>query len=303
MRPILCVLFFVSLACGPGPSTTDAGQTLADAGQTLAPCGLSSNPEPNDTRDTASTVPLNADSTFCLGVGDVDFVSFTTPAGDLGGGAVQLQFTQVATTLKIDVDVTAASDNGPVTSDYTTTNGANLTVWFIAKPNTTFRASIKNFAGDVSSASRYNLNIVYTAVSDTFEPNDTRDAAKPLTLGAAANAFFAGGYSAGSSPGTAYDDWYSVSLVAGRAVRVQLANVATTWKPYVEVYAPDNSEFDSKYVTTEGQSIDQTSPDLVTAAGLYKVRVYSFAGYPSADGKGPLADHLTRPYSITVSQP
>jgi hypothetical protein len=296
MRPVLCLLCFVSLACGPGPSTVDAGQTLG-------PCGLSSNPEPNDTRDTASTVPLNTDATFCLGVGDVDFVSFTTPAGDLGGGTVQLQFSQVATTLSIDVEVTSASDNGPVTADYNTTDGANLTVWFSAKPGTTFRANIKNFAGDVSAASRYNLNVVYTAVSDTFEPNDTRDTAKPLTLGAAANAFFVGGYSTGTPPGAAYDDWYSVPLVAGRAVRVQLSNVATTWRPYVEVYAPDNSEFDSKYVTTDGQSIDQTSADLVTVAGMYKVRVYSFAGYPPADGKGALADHLTRPYSITVSQP
>ena len=296
MRLSLLSLGLLSLACGPGPST-------ADAGQPAGPCGLSPNPEPNDTRETASAVALNTDATFCLGVGDVDFVSFTTPTGDLAGGTVQLQFTQVASTLSLDVGVTAASDNGPVTSAYNTTDGANLTVWFSAKPNTTFRASIKNFAGNVSAASRYNLNVVYTAVADTFEPNDTRDTAKPLTLGAAANAFFVGGYSTGNPPGAAYDDWYSVPLVAGRAVRVQLSSVATTWSPYVEVYAPDNSEFDSKYVTTDGQSIDQTSPDLVTVAGMYKVRVYSFAGYPTADGKGALADHLTRSYSITVSQP
>ena len=36
---------------------------------------------------------------------------------------------------------------------------------------------------------------------------------------------------------------------------------------------------------------------------MYKVRVYSFAGYPTAAGKGALADHLMRSYSITVSQP
>jgi len=304
MHRIVCVLSGVLiLACpGPGPIGGDAG-LITDGGAATAPCGLATNPEPNDTRDTASTLTLNTDATFCLGVGDVDFVAFTTPASDMGGGTVQLQFTQVGTPVALDVEVTAASDNGPVTSAYNTAGGASLTIWFSAKPNTTFKAKIHNFAGSASEAAKYNLNVVYTAVADAFEPNDTRDAAKPLTLGTAANAYFVGGYSAGTEPRTAYDDWYSVSVVARRAIRVQLSNIATDWSPYVEVFAADNSAFDSKYVTTDGQSIDLTSSDLVTAAGTYTIRVYSFAGYPAADGKGALADHLTRPYSITVSQP
>jgi hypothetical protein len=297
LRSAYAMLAVVLMGCPGAPSESDGGSSAG-----TGPCGLASNPEPNDTRDTATPVALRSDVTYCLEKDDVDFFAFSTPE-DVTGGTVQLEFTQVGTTLRLDVEVTAASDNGVVTSAYRTTEGASLTMWFSVQPGTAYKARVRNFAGSVSAATKYNLNVLYTPVADTFEPNDTRDTAKPLTLGTTANAYFSGGFSVSDAPNAAFDDWYSVSVAAGRPIRVLVANVATDWRPQVEIFAPDNSSFESKYVTTEGQSLDVKSADMVAAAGTYKIRVYAFAGYPKAEGDGALADHLTRPYAITVTQP
>ncbi len=86
----------------------------------LTPSGKHGAPyrtrNPNDTRETASALALSTEATFCLGVGDVDFVRFPTPTGGSGGGTVQWQFTQVATAPSLAVDATAASVNGLLTS-------------------------------------------------------------------------------------------------------------------------------------------------------------------------------------------
>jgi hypothetical protein len=63
---------------------------------------------------------------------------------------------------------------------------------------------------------KYTMKITYMKVDDTFEPNDTRDTAKPITLGTPVTPSFTDGFiSATSIDDEDVRDWYTWSAPSG----------------------------------------------------------------------------------------
>jgi hypothetical protein len=293
-------------ADGGGAGSGGSGGAGADAaggtggGGTMA-CGIPEM-EPNDSRDKAVPYTVGAAAVGCLGTeDDLDFYEMTAPA-DPAGGYYQGSLTDVGDGT-VSVKVYSATDNSEILgSAYTTTAGASVFFYWAAAPGEKYRLSVTGFGG-WSKAFKYTLKASYTKVSDTFEPNDTRDASKPLTLGTPVMAFFFSGFRGKDIKPEEYQDWYSVTLAAGMA-SLKLENVPMNVLPQIKLYdaAGGMVSLDQNYNTTAGGSI--LTKAMIPAAGMHRVVVDVFSVPPEASGKAMMVpDSFTHPYTLTVSQP
>lgn len=307
-RLLFGVAFAVLSGCncgGMGPSDGGTGGGMGTTG----PCGVVTEVEPNETRETAAAYAFGSTIEGCLNVksepADEDWYKFTAPA-DMTGGYVQVKLTQVGQGT-IWGNLYAAADNGEIFNAYSANAGASLSLFFAAKAGQEYRLAVKNIF-TTANPYRYTMQITYTKVTDTFEPNDTRDTAKPITLGTAVNGTLFAGYAGGSAPDDDdYADWYSVTLAANKAVQLKLENVPTSVNGFVQLVDSAGTNLGSKYSSNEGASVTLDVPmgDIPTA-GTYYVLVKKIfqTGAGAAAGKGDtVPTHFTSPYKLTVTQP
>ena len=286
---------------GVSPGLGGAGGVSA-----LGPCGIA-EVEPNDTRDLAIPYVLGSTVVACLGTptgtgSDVDFYSFTAPATDLAGGYVLLSFTEVGAIGNIDVTLYSATDNSSVDEIYKADDGASLFAYLAVAPGVTYRIQVNPFAGG-GAAYRYTMKGTYVPIADAYEPNDTKETAKPIALTTPIMASLSAGYVQDPYKGEAFADWYSVPLAAG-SVTIKLANVPTDIYGDVHLYDPNGESVDEKYSDTKGANVMLTATAMT--AGTYTLAIEPFAGGPPAAGEAVAmvpADHLTRLYTLTVTQP
>jgi hypothetical protein len=310
----LCVA--VALAgCGSSDSGSDGGGGSggadggggsggggAEAGPAGMPCGVPEM-EPNDTRDNARPYTVGTPVVACVGdMDDVDFYEVTAPTADLAGGYYKGSLTDVGEGT-LEVKVYSASDNSEILSGaYTTDNGASLYFYWAAAPGQKYRVAVTKFAV-WNKPYKYTLTAGYTKVNDTFEPNDTRDAAKPLTLGAPVMAYFFSGFKGKEIKGEEYQDWFSVTLATGMA-SIKLENVPTDVRPQIKLLDPTGAMVGvaDNYNVTPGGSI--ITKAMIEMAGPHRVVVDVFSVEPAAAAKAmAVPDSFTHPYSLTVSQP
>jgi hypothetical protein len=239
----------------------------------------------------------------CIGTGtDLDFYSFTTPATDLAGGYVLLSFTEVGAMGNIDVTLFSATDNSSVDEIYKTDDGASLFAYLAVAPGVTYRVQVNQFAGG-RAPYRYTMKMAYVPIADAYEPNDTKETAKPIALGTPIMASLSAGYILDPYKGEAFADWYSVPLTVGPAT-IKLANVPTDILGDIQLFDPNGESVDEMYTTTAGANVMLTAD--VKTAGTHKLVVQPFAGGPKAAGEAVAMvppDHFTRLYTLTVSQP
>ena len=203
-------------------------------GRLAGPCGFLEITEPNESRDTATPFALNAPLTGCIGLPtDVDVYTFTAPPADLAGGYVMLSFTAVDTTGSLDVSLYSAADNSLIHEFYSATAGASLYGYVAVAPGVTYRVQVKPFTGQTPF--RYTMLAAYTPLADAYEPNDTKDTAKPIPLGTPIMAFQSTGYIGAPYEGEAFADWYTVPLAAG-TVTVKMTNVPTDIRGEIYVF-------------------------------------------------------------------
>jgi hypothetical protein len=227
---------------------------------------------------------------------DVDFYEFTAP-NDAAGGYVTFSMTNVGAG-SLEYKVYAAADNGEITSAYTTTNGQSVSGYFTVAPGQKYRLALDNFAG-APAEYKYDLELKYTKLNDTFEPNNTKDAAKDITVGTPVNGFFGGGYRGQELKDEDIDDWFAVDVTAGK-VKVNLTDTSDV-SAEVTLFSPTGEQIETKYSTTPGADINLVSPEPV-AAGKYRIRVNQFSGKPKCAGNGDtLPQHLTKAYKLTVT--
>jgi hypothetical protein len=145
----------------------------------------------------------------------------------------------------------------------------------------------------------------YTPLADPYEPNDTRDTAKPIPLGTPITAFESTGYVGAPYDGAAFADWYSVPLAAG-TVTIKMSNVPTDIRGDIYLFDPDGTQVNEAYTIDEGANVMLMSA-AADVAGTYKIQIVPFGGGPPAAGMtlaaAPPPDHFTRPYTLTVTQP
>jgi hypothetical protein len=291
---------------GGGGSGGTGGGGPADAGgpdgASAAPCGIPEM-EPNDTRDNAVVYTAGSEVVACLGTDkDVDFYEVTAPAGDAAGGYYQASITNVGMG-NVDAKVFSATDNSLILQfTYTVDQGASLYFYWAAAPGQKYRVAVTNFAG-WNNPYKYTFKATYQKVADAFEPNDMREAAKPLTLGTAVMPYFFTGFRRGDIKPEEYQDWFSVMLDAGM-VTVKVDNVPTDVRPQIKLLDPTGAEVDlpTRYNVTPGGSLNTSAK--VDMAGKYLLVVDIFSVEPDASAKEMMVpDSFTRPYTLTVSQP
>jgi hypothetical protein len=287
---------------GGSGGSPDGGDARGPDGASSMPCGVPEM-EPNDTRDNAVAYTAGAEVVACVGTEeDVDFFELTAPAGDPAGGYYQGSLTNVGSGL-VEAKVYSATDNSLVLQNtYTTDVGGSLYFYWAAAPGQKYRVAVSNFSA-WSTPIKYSLKATYQKVNDTFEPNDTRETAKALTLGTAVMPYFFTGFRNGDIKPEEYQDWFSVMLGAGM-VTVKVENVPTNVRPQVKLLDPNGAEVDlpDRYNVTPGGSIN--SSVMITTAGMYRVVIDIFTVEPEAAAKEmTVPDSFTRPYTLTVTQP
>ena len=266
---------------------------------TVDPCGGVDPTEPNNSRDNSTAYTLGSTIRGCVSsTTDHDFYELTVPA-DAAGGYMQIAVTNVGPG-NADVHIYSVNDNGEIYRRYAQSEGQNVSAFVAVAKGQKYRVDIGDFAGfQVPYA--YTLNMAYTKLDDSFEPNDTRDSPTAITKGTAIDAYVFAGHTLGSPPASAaYDDWYSVPLAMGTTT-VKLENVPTDTYGDLKLFDAGGKELGHEYQTTQGASV--TLSYLAPVDGTYYVKAGWFSALGDASGPGEmLPDHFTRKYKLTVSQ-
>lgn len=281
------------------PPEVDAGPDAGGAAGQRCP-EVPEEAEPNDTRDRAISVRVDGTALRgCIaGPGDRDQYVLSTPAHP-AGGFVELSVTDVGDGQPI-LKVFSGADEGLIIDHLAGTRGQSLRVWVAVASGQRLRAEL----GDFSAAGgryAYSLSARYTAAEDPHEPNDTRAAATPIAVGAPVRALLFAGHQTAQPPSVeAYDDWFALPLRQD-AVTAQLTTVPANVSAELRLFDASGRELARAFNVTPGGAVSLTHR---VGAGGHFVKVGVFAPRPAAAGTGPtLPEHVTRPYTLTVTQP
>jgi hypothetical protein len=293
---------------GSGGSTTSTGTggmtTTGAGGQGNVAVGSDpcTSPDPgNEDQNHATPYPLlGADFHACMqSSADIDFYEFTTPASPAAGGVITVNLIEVGPNGNIDSTAFSASDNSEIQGNGSSTDGGSAYYWFNAAPATKYRVSVQRyFPGTM--ANPYTFKVNYTPVNDTFEPNDLRTQAAPLTVGTPAQAFMFAGYASSTGfASNAWEDWYKVTLAAGM-VKITLAILATDLNGNLVLYDALGTEITSMGSSTNGSSVVLTRTGIT--AGDYYVKVTPYF-VPGGKGNGTVQpQYVSQPYTLTITQ-
>lgn len=305
------VLVTVLLAAGchltPLPATdgdggADAAVTGSDGGDggvDPATCDLG---EPNDTREQSTAIDLDHSYAGCVSANDgtdlLDFYELTAPM-DAAGGYVEVTVSGVGTQGLAELIVTSSTDNDVLFDAYTTVNGASVKGWLTVAPGAKYRVRVSRFAG-AGPRFAYSLDAKYTKISDTFEPNNGKADAKPISLNMPIQASAAAVSPSTALAGADAEDWFKVTLAAGNAT-VKLSNSPSDHLCDVELIDDSGQRVGENYTTTNGANCQIDATALV--GGTYYVNAHTFAGVPvrAAPNAAPPA-LITAQYTLVVMQ-
>lgn len=266
----------------------------------LGPCGVPET-EPNDSREQSVPVALPAMFNSCLGTrDDHDFYEVTAPSDP--GGYLQLSLTGVTST-EFDVSAYSVADNGKIGSElYTDSAGQDLHAFLAVAGGQKYRLEVKDFAGVNMPPEKYAMKITYTKVADTFEPNNTKDTAKPITLGAQISAFMFEGFKTSKILPEDVVDWYTVPVTAG-LVTVKIEGVPASMA--ADITTVDSTGHMVQKVGEDGTNL-MAMHEVAAGALLIKVQPF-FLGiddfFKRQTTPGMLPEHFTQAYKLTVTQP
>jgi hypothetical protein len=286
-------------ADGGPSSTSDSGATAADGGGAVAPvqagCGYG---EPNETREQSKVIEPNVElKELCLKAADNDFFEFTAP-NDPAGGYVIIEALNVGDGW-IESEVFAVENNGSIISTHAPDRTASLKQYVNVAPGKKYRIRMGTYVGASETEYKYDLKVRYTKIDDTYEPNDTREAAKPITKGTPVSGYATAGYVTSEIADGAFDDWYSLDLAAGSAT-VKLDDVASNFWARVRILDASGNEVVSQQGSDRGANITKEATELV--AGKHYVVVGVYVGAPDSAKEGDIPQSISRPYKLTVTQ-
>ena len=247
----------------------------------------------DDTRSTAHPFVLGGAVNGCIGVGDdVDYYEFVGPS-DSSGGYVSIQVDNITDNGAVQFSVENGETNADI-FDNSALDAASISGFIGVVPGKKYRIAIKNYVG-FAATFKYRLKLDYARVSDAYEPNDKRDDAKPITLGAPINAYVFTGF----VENPVWEDWYKVTLASGTA-NIKIDNVPTDVVMTAELVDPNGVSLTSKIAANEGAALT-LDPTAVTA-GVHYVHLGT-TSHPIIESRGLIyPDSFTRAYALTVSQ-
>ncbi len=196
--------------------------------------------EPNDDLLTTNGVPLGKWITGSVGAGkDADYFVFTTPKTHRDWVRIELQNRSTTLEPRLQLFNSEKSNLGEV---HKTTQGADVTYAFVARPDTAYVVRVSNYYGE--SVGVYLMRVVATKAYDAHEPNGDVlhaaeiSAAKPVTAGIMDKNdidYFA--VTSGDEVGT---------------LRASVQNRSTTLRPEIAAYDPSKALIGSAHNTTAG---------------------------------------------------
>ena len=308
-RPLLLGLLLGLGACQELLNAADGGVDGGPSGNggaggnaTSPPgCGLASEPEPNDSRDHATPYQAGASVIGCMVSGeDIDTYEFQAPSGDPAGGYYEGALTDVGPG-RIEAQISSASDNGQIDRTHTDDSGSSLFFYFAAAPGQKYRVAVANLP-PFTAGFRYTFKATYTKLADAYEPNDTRESAKPIPLGTPISAFMFAGHKTSAVASEEFTDWYSFTLGAGM-VNIRVDDVPSNVRVEAFLYDADGTKVDAPRMSNDnfGGSFDVTTK--VITPGPHRLELGTFPPAPLPYGKGMnLPDNFTKPYKLTVTQ-
>ena len=125
--------------------------------------------------------------------------------------------------------------------------------------------------GEYSQTARYSLTALSGIFTDTFEPNNTRAAARPVGPGTLVSKAY----------GSGDQDWYRFNVSATGAVSIVLE---VPPEADLEVDLRDSSGTVIASANTWGYGVDESIVRTLTGPGAYYVRVYRQAQIQSPAG-------------------
>jgi len=287
----------------PSPTIPGADGGGADSDTVVTGSGCDFG-EPNDTRETAKGITLNQTySNLCVSNPDrsdeLDFFEITAPATDLAGGYVELKISNVKSAGLAEMIVTSSSDNDVVFDTYTTDQGANISGWLTVAPGAKYRIQVSRFGG-AGDRFAYDLTTKYTAIVDTYEPNNKKEDAKPVALNTAIMASSAAHAVRAELQVGDDQDWFKATLAAGTAT-IKMSNNASDYLCDLELLDATGTKVGEVYQTTPGADCILRAQDLV--GGQYFLELHAFGGLPvrGAGGK-PVAGFVSQQYKLEVTQ-
>jgi hypothetical protein len=288
------------------PGTPDAATPGTDAGAAETSSGGGCDfAEPNDVREQAKAIELNhLYPGLCVsnddGADELDFFEVTAPAADKAGGLIEVQMTNVQNEGLGEIIVTSSIDNIVIFDSYKVDVGANVSGWFTASPGAKYRIQVNRFGG-AGKRFAYDLFAKYTAINDTFEPNNKKDDAKPIEVNKPVQGTFAAHSPMGDLIVGDDQDWFKVTLGAGTAT-IKVTNVASDYLCDVQLFDAGGQKVDEKYEITAGADCVLDAKDL--AGGSYTVELSRFGGLPirGEGGNKPPAAFVLQSYTLAVQQ-
>ena len=288
-----------TVGTGGAGGSADGGAVDGPPSGTLGPCGIPDT-EPNNTREQAVKITPGT-FTSCLGTAD-DHDYFELAAPSDPGGYYTISITDVG---NVEVHMTAytATNNTMVGYVYTTSDGEELHAYLGASAGQKYRLDLTPFAS-WEAPSKYTLKVTYTKVDDTYEPNDTRDTAKPITIGTPINAFIHDGFITAPIDDDSVRDWYTVTVAAGN-LTAKVENVPMNLSAWVEIVDPAG-KIEYAYSANNGADATLALPYAV-AAGTFRISVKPFVVpadlfFGESKLAGQVPDSYTHAYKLTVSQ-
>jgi len=299
------VLFSMLLAVGCTVSTTPAtkadpgADAGTDSGVDPASCGFG---EPNDAREQATPIDVNKSYSGCVSSDDgtdaLDFYELTAPM-DAAGGYVEVSVSGVGAQGLSELIATSSTDNDVLFDAYTTDEGASVKGWFTVAPGAKYRLSVGRFGGAGARFS-YSVTAKYTKITDTFESNNTKADAKPISLNTPIQASPAAVSANTKLADTDDQDWYKVTLGAGNAT-VKLSDSPADHLCDVELIDDNGNRVGENYTTDKGANCQVDAMGLV--GGTYYVNAHSFAGPPvRSGGNSAPPTNVTGQYTLVVTQ-
>jgi hypothetical protein len=261
--------------------------------------GFAAEPTPNDDPTHATPVPLGTPYRGCLEtVADLDYFQFTIPTPSVQGGWLTVLVNGVATALRAQVTLSAASDNGMIVVGVGPNVGANASVYVAGKPGVQFLAAVTPYNA-FSGTGAYTITASFQDNPETGEPNNIRSQATPLTLSTPFQAKFFAAYGTSVAPAAAdWTDWFSIALTPGNFT-VKLTNAPADINSQMFLYDPQGNQLSNAYTYTLGG--DLILSPTITTAGTYFVSALP-QNLPAATGTGvALPMWATGTYALTVA--
>lgn len=265
------------------------------------PCGIEEH-EPNDAPGSATGVAAGDGLTGCLGsASDVDYLKVTAPSDKTGGYlVVSLGEVGTGTTRVVVYDDAGTGEMGRFSADAA---GGTVAFFLAVAPGQSYRLAVSDVGGTAATMPyTYKLSTTYTAVADSYEPNDTRDTAAAISVGTPIQAFtFAGREGVDVDPAT-YDDYYHFTAAAGMLM-AKLEDVPPDLAARLFLYAPDGSELARVSSGLKGGALTLMTP-LPLQPGEHVISVALWTtGAPESMAAGTtLPSHFTQPYKLTLTQ-